>query len=525
MDVPGTTNKEEDNYPPATITPDKGTPTDRLQQADSSNVPLEVDNTETDNCTDRVIDDFTKDLDNYKRQEELALTAMMSLGRTTAEMPTIKPGKWKYTGKLPNPISIRKARRLLAAAYAKVPCSLKEAGLHGYAWIVEEPEQWNKRKDTSTVAPPEKPVEDYTDLQGRLEHADKMEKYLLYHHLTQAGTDKLVTWFGKAMFLDLCTDGELDADITPKDLLTHLEETYSTNADELEYFEDVTKAFNAPYDSKRPVEEYFMRLQEAQADAEDLGVGFTDTQVITQALRQFIKQHGKEGRKAANKWSDEDDKSWKDFKLFWKKKIHAMGRASYKEANAVDLLTNEMSSIRADMIALQVENRDVKDRNEELLSQQSRMEYAFQTEAARQRTGAHDDTSTISTITEAMSQMEHRMNRKMAALNVQSSGGSDTTLTSDTTSTDRANRIKVARNRNPAAYKHLNGGRGKQFMFYCANADCGVNCTHNTDRCYELTTAQKEKYKDATYLNRMGGSEKHLDRFGRFQRDYNFDSL
>ena len=74
-----------------------------------------------------------------------------------------------------------------------------------------------------------------------------------------------------------------------------------------------------------------MRLQGAQADLVDLGVAFTGAQIITQALQQFIKHHGKDGRKSANKWtkeSAETKQSWKAFKIFWKKEIHEFDRTS-----------------------------------------------------------------------------------------------------------------------------------------------------------------------------------------------------
>ena len=61
----------------------------------------------------------------------------------------------------------------------------------------------------------------------------------MHDHLVQAGIDKLVSWFGKDMFLDLCKDGELDADTTPTELLEHLEETCCTNVEKiLESIED-----------------------------------------------------------------------------------------------------------------------------------------------------------------------------------------------------------------------------------------------------------------------------------------------
>ena len=104
----------------------------------------------------------------------------------------------------------------------------------------------------------------------------------------------------------------------------------------------------------------------------------------------------------------------------------------------------------------------------------------------------------------------------------------NTTITDDTTaSADHRNKLKVTTNRRPDACKHLNGGRGKQFMFHCWNdgPGCGVNCTHNTDRCCTLLQAEKLKHKDATFLEPMGGSNRNLKRFGRFQRDCDFDCL
>ena len=119
----------------------------------------------------------------------------------------------------------------------------------------------------------------------KLDHMDELHLCIPCHHLVQEGNKKLIAWFGKAMFLDKCDqDGQLDADVTPLELLDHLEATHATSADELDCFNKATKAFNDPCEQKKPVEEYLMRLQQTQADSEDLGIGFTDKQIITQAL-------------------------------------------------------------------------------------------------------------------------------------------------------------------------------------------------------------------------------------------------
>ena len=362
------------------ITPDQGR---GVETPDTQIIDTNLDNDSTGGASTTVILDFDTDLENHRQQEELASAMMLSAGTTTA-MPSIKPGKWKCDGKPPNPISIRKARRLLAAACAEVPCSSKGAGIHGHAWMVEKPDNWDERNGTSPMEPPEKPEENCVNLQGHLEHVRGMERHPLCHHLVQAGTEKPVAWFGEAMFLDLCVDGELSPNATPKELLAHLKETHSTNADELAHHKEVTKAFNAPCNSSGPVKEHFMRMQEAQADSTDLGTGFTDKQVITQALRQFIKHHSEDGRKGANKWSAEIDASWKAFKSFWKKKMHEFTpiRPDHKQAHAVERSTDDISVIKADVQGLMAENRLVKEQNAKLASRQHEMECAMNVEAA-----------------------------------------------------------------------------------------------------------------------------------------------
>lgn len=62
-------------------------------------------------------------------------TVMMLSPTTSVDLPTLKTGTWPYNDEIPSPISIEKARRLLVAAYAKVPCSIAGTGIHRYAWI------------------------------------------------------------------------------------------------------------------------------------------------------------------------------------------------------------------------------------------------------------------------------------------------------------------------------------------------------------------------------------------------------
>jgi hypothetical protein len=83
--------------------------------------------------------------------------------------------------------------------------------------------------------------------------------------------------------------------------------------------------------------------------------------------------------------------------------------------------------------------------------------------------------------------------------------------------------LEVARKRAPDYYKHLNDGKGLKFIKYCWK--CGVNCTHWTRRCYELSEADRARYADANFDNTMGGNRKFLERKDKYQKDYGFDSL
>ena len=70
-------------------------------------------------------------------------------------MPTLQTEEWKFAGKTPNPMSIRRARQLLAAGCLKMPCKEAGTGAHRCAWVAKKPEQWAARKGTMPIAAPE----------------------------------------------------------------------------------------------------------------------------------------------------------------------------------------------------------------------------------------------------------------------------------------------------------------------------------------------------------------------------------
>lgn len=458
--------------------------------------------------------------------ESLALLMMFN-SRAATELPQLHTDTWPYNGKKPNPISVSKARRLLATAYAAVPCEITGTGEHGYAWMIETETEWNRREGTERgIKPPTKPEKenDY-DIKKRLAYADKMEEYKLYNHLVQAGRAKIVTWFGKALFVDLHVNNMLPVTTTPTDLIAHLTATYCQGSDNRRYMEQVERNFNVSFDQKQPVETYFMKLQDAQYDAELLGQPYTETQMMNKALAQFEKSLGsKEAYKAEKRWNTKEDRTWTTFKAFWKDEMHQWDtvRKAGKEAHEVstdefNTLAKRFDAMQMDMTALQVENRSVYEANNALMARHS----AMQTE--QQHSNSGDEGSIVSALTDYMSGME----RRLVGLNANANYNGGTTTTTDSTRTrdtrSKQQLLELAKRRAPDCYKHLNDGRGKPYARYCWH--CGVNVSHSTRGCYELTDELKNRYKDATFTNTMGGSTKFLERRDKYQADYNFDSL
>jgi len=471
------------------------------------------------------IDEAISSISNYnfnpgESDEEALALLMMFSPRAAPQLPTLTTKEWPYKkNQRPNPVSIGKAKRLLATAYSDINCELIEAGVHGYAWIIEDDNAWLKRDGvTSVITPPVKPKKetDY-DVKKQLEYNDKLNEFTMYHHLAQQGKAKIVEWFGESMFVDLYVNGMLPTTKTPKDLLQHISKTYAKGREHRTHLKAVQEEFDAAYDPRLPVETYFMKLQEACEDAELLGQPYTEQQRMNKALEQFQIQYGKDASKAEDKWEDKPDaeRSWTNFKVYWKdalNKIESYTKKS-KAANQavqsqVDQLTESLNTIRLDMSALQAENRSYQEANS-ALARQIQFQQAMQTE---QRIHSDD----MSALTDLVTRIERAEASR--------SSGTGSTAGNTTTDTEEQQRkLTAARNRAPDTFKHLNGGKGKKFNKYCWK--CGCNCSHWTRGCLELTDAQKAQYRDASFDNLLGGSKKFLGRRGMYQIDFNFDSL
>ena len=424
----------------------------------------------------------------------------------------------------PNPISINRAREILAAAYAEIDCELPGADVHGHAWMVENKAEWNARSGTSDVSIPTRPAlcTDYADGLAQATYHRKKDLHRVYMHMAQEGKKQLIAWFGKSMFVDLHVNKALPTYMTPRAMLEHLEGTYAKPRHYRQHMAIVQKEFEAAFNHKKPVENYFLQLQECQDDSRLLRRPFTDEQVMDKAMEQFVARYGNDARKAETRWNRAIDKGtykeeWKDFKQFWKEEIHDFATISGAEthnATQIDELTARMETMSVHMAHMEAENRNYRNQSAEAHSAQ---QFRDALKADFIRREPRDDE--MSALTGVISELSSRVDRL--------SHSTSTDQTTDTSGTNGASRrrelLANAKARAPDSYKIMNDGKGRQFKWYCFH--CGCNCTHSTKGCYEMTDEDKAKYKHATVKNTLGGSTKFLDRYCKYQSEFGFDSL
>jgi hypothetical protein len=344
--------------------------------------------------------EYTSAADRERIEEEAIATALIMFSPTAAvELPKLRTDTWHYGEKEPNPISIGTARKLLATAYAEIPCELEAAGDHGYAWIIEPEATWTARGGVQPISAPTKPKEvTGFDMRAQWEYSVKSKRYTMYKHLAQEGRTKIMEWFGKAMFHDLFKNDALPPTVTPSDLLAHIEATYATPSANRICMEEVEDKINGRYDTKQAVEAYFMQLQDARTHAKLLGVSYTDQQIMNKALKQFELRYEKDAYKAEKKWNERDAKAktWSHFKKYWKEEVHQWNvyaaRSKKKQAHhAVDVesIMENVSALRAEAVSLKEYNAN--------LTEQLNFHNAMQAE--RSSSGNHNSLSVPSRTT------------------------------------------------------------------------------------------------------------------------------
>ena len=184
---------------------------------------------------------------------------------TPRALEPLNTEEWPYPKDAsPNPIAINRAREILAAAMAEEDCELPGADIHGHAWVVENEPEWTARAGTGPVSIPTRPpvIGDASPAYYR-----KKDLHRVYMHVVLEGKKKLIEWFGKSMFVDMHVNKALPTSTTPRDMLEHLEKTYAKPRHYRQHMEAVRKAFDATFDKRKPVEVYYMRLQDCKDDS------------------------------------------------------------------------------------------------------------------------------------------------------------------------------------------------------------------------------------------------------------------
>ena len=487
--------------------------------------------------------EFNPDLENQALKTAMsdfetakAFALLLSSNQdSSSKLPEkLETGEWPYKNKTPDPVNIAKAVELLANAYRRIDCDLPGAASHGYAWIIEDEAKWKLRKGTSDVEVPERParVREY-NMKAQFEYREKLRDYERYKTLAKQGVKKILEWFGKSVFYDLFERGtnELPPDITPRKLIEHLKEAYGDESKERECVEAAIKviqetAFNPK--SRYPVEECCLTMKEAQMEIELLGRPYDDRLLMDAAIGFFRAHYPlKDIQKAEARWYQETTRTWEAFGTFWKKEIRLIRAYSSKKKYANEI---EIEDKLEEIV-----------RENEQLKQQQFYEYSRRLQEEAEAHSAHtaydarpppanDEQSIVSAMTSVTTDMKSIL-QEMRQMNANSKSSSNansnskaTTTTAPTSTGDRNREmLQIAKNRDPKDYKHLNNGNGKYFESYCWK--CGVNTSHWTRGCRELSHGDRQKYRAATHLNTMGGSTKYIERWGKSQKDYNFDSL
>ena len=180
------------------------------------------------------------------------------------------------------------------------------------------------------------------------------------------------------------------------------------------------------------------------------------------------------------------------------------------------MLTEQINNIQYDMSTFQAFQAENRSKQEEITL--LRAQQAMQAEQLRRHT---DDSSVTSAITEYFAGLQANAANTTTGSSYYTSGTNPNTPAVQTEKQQQL--LQTAKGRSPTAYKHINDGKGKQFKRYCWK--CGCNCAHSTRGCYELSEAQRQTFKDATFTKTMGGSTRFLERREKYQKDYGFDSL
>ena len=503
----------------AVVSPDAAAEGNNVEDNSDENVAEVHDNRVGDLSSPDVDEDNLVVRSIPSRRDALEATAaancmMLSMQQGgAAALPTLKTGPWPHkAGDVPNPVSTAKARKLLATGKAKTPCDIPGTGVHGCAFMADKPSAWNKRSGVSdhttvTVAMPKKSeltAAEATDVTKVLMHNMKMQPCVLHNHVKESRKDKIIEWFGTDLFADMCAEGAMPPQTTPNDMLEHLEGTCAQPSHYCRLMEQVEKMHTAECNPKDTVEKCFMTLQEARENATLLEQPFTDEQTMNKATTQFIGAHGREAEKAERTWNKKTDgeRTWTNFKKFWKEEIHlwSLSGANGGSGAKVDALEAEMRSAQGDASALQAKNRNHQQENHSLRTQQFQTQQALQAKQATQngRARARDDQSQngsrtgsndISALTEAVSLLT-----KDVKFPRDKSEGTGTTAGTDT-----------------------QPGRGGKHI-HCWK--CGSQLHHWTRQCRFPSKEDKQKCRNLTGTNTMGGNEKNCDRFGKHESDF-----
>ena len=421
-----------------------------------------------------------------------------------------KTSKWPYSSKEdPNPVSIAKARKLLADGYVEVPCKIEGTNGHGHAWMIEGPEVWLLRDGVELVKPPQEP-----NTVGGLKQPSSLDdpnwdQYMRatrdfdhYRKLRLEGVQKLVEWFGEGRFVSLEVDGTLPRTITPRKMLEHLDKYFATPRHCRNRGKAVWASIDKPYVLSQDFGAYIKRLKDARRDSVLLQCTIPYAILVNRALEHLGTALGPKYDSLEKKWDAKHDelqpgrrgkgtegeptkRVWEAFEDFWQEAINTIkALAEPKQYRGHQAITDASASL-ADSYYVPPSN-------------------------------GPDDMSSMTDYT------------------AQGQPASAGTPRAYTAGTPNGQGPPPGSSQGTVATGSTPNRRGPRYIRYCYK--CGVNYSHPTFTCPQMGEADRAKYSSFTILDLSNymkavednkvpepnflGSKRYYERWGHFKNDY-----
>ena len=206
-------------------------------------------------------------------------------------------------GKRPSQTTIITAKKTIGKILTSFSNTIPNTGNYGYAFIIYSPQEWVALGNALQVIPPIDPlVFGGGDAAARYLHETQKITFQAYKRHKDATIRMILHIFGETVFLALQDPHGLIVGHTPRELITHLEQTYVTPKQRRDDITAIDLKIQQPYSMDQMIETYFVGMTEARFMLASLNMPMPDAEMIRLCLAQFILNE--EMNEPCEKWED-----------------------------------------------------------------------------------------------------------------------------------------------------------------------------------------------------------------------------